>query len=44
MEKIKKLLGRDLKPMEIVIYNMYKDSLNYSFYVDTYGNLIATTK
>jgi hypothetical protein len=44
MEKIKKLLGRDLKPMEIVVYNMYKNNPKYSFYVDTYGNLIATTK
>ena len=42
MEAVEKLLGRKLKPTEKVIYEMYKDNLNYAFYKDHNGNLIAS--
>lgn len=42
MEAVEKLLGRKLKPTELVIYNMYKDDPNYAFYKDNNGNLIAS--
>ena len=42
MEEVEKFLGRKLKSAEKVIYEMYKDDLNYAFYKDQNGNLIAS--
>lgn len=42
MEEVEKLLDRKLKPTEKIIYEMYKDNLNYAFYKDQNENLIAS--
>jgi hypothetical protein len=42
MKEIEKLLGRKLTTEEETIYETYKDDLNYAFYKDKNGNLIAS--
>lgn len=41
MENLEKLLGRKLKPMEKMIYEMQKDKKDYHFEKDKNGNLIS---
>jgi len=41
MEEIEKLLGRKLKMMEKMIYEMQKDKSDYHFEKDKKGNLIS---
>jgi hypothetical protein len=41
METLEKLLGRKLKKMEILLYEMQKDKKGYHFEKDKNGNLIS---
>ncbi len=41
METLEKLLGRKLKKMEILLYEMQKDKKDYHFEKDKNGNLIS---
>jgi len=41
MEKLEKLLGRKLKMMEKMLYEMQKDKADYHFEKDKNGNLIS---
>lgn len=41
MKKLEKLLGRKLKKMEVMLYEMKKDDRDYRFEKDRNGNLTS---
>lgn len=44
MKTLTEILGREPKPTEKMLYDLYKDNSNYIFEKDKHGNLIAKLK